>query len=82
MDSNKNNKLLERVTLNPDVCNGKPTIRNMRFTVTQLLELLASGMKTEQILSDYPYLELDDIQACLLFASRITDIKSFSQAAN
>jgi len=66
---------LSRITLNPDVCNGKPTIRNMRFTVTQLLELLASGMTQEEILSDYPFLEKEDIQTCLNYASQIANTK-------
>jgi len=61
--------LLSRITLNPEVCKGKPTIRNMRFTVAQLLELLAAGMSQEEILEDYPYLEMDDIRACLLYAA-------------
>lgn len=62
-------KLLQRISLNPKVCNGRPTVRNMRFTVAQMLELLASGMSHEEILADYPYIELDDIRACLLFAT-------------
>lgn len=68
--------LLNRITLNPEVCNGKPTIRNMRFTVTQLLELLAGGMSQEEILTDYPYLEAEDIQACLMYAAKIADTKN------
>lgn len=68
--------LLDRITLNPEVNSGKPTIRNMRFTVTQLLELLASEMTQEEILSDYPYLEADDIKAVLLYASRFSQYKS------
>ncbi len=60
--------ILERITLNSDVCGGKPTIRNMRFTVTQMLELLASGMSHEEILDDYPYIEEVDINACLIYA--------------
>lgn len=56
---------MERITINPDVCKGKPTIRNMRFTVTQMLELLASGMSHQEILQDYPFLEEADILACL-----------------
>jgi uncharacterized protein (DUF433 family) len=67
--------ITQRITLNPKVCQGKPTIRNMRFTVAQLLELLASGMTTEEILSDYPYLEKEDIQASLLFASQMANLK-------
>jgi uncharacterized protein (DUF433 family) len=82
MNKEENNLLLQRITINPEVCNGKPTIRNMRFTVTQLLELLASGMKSEELLKDYPYLEMGDINACLLYASRISDFKSLSQAAD
>ena len=64
------NDLLNRITLNKDVRSGKPTIHNMRFTVTELLELLASGMTYGQILSDYPYLLKDDIEACILYASK------------
>ena len=68
--------LLSRITTNPNVCKGKPCIRDMRFTVTQLLELLASGMSFTEILSDYPYLEKEDIEACLLYASKIADAKN------
>jgi len=67
--------LLERITLNPEVCKGKPTIRNMRFTVTQMLELLASGMSHVEILADYPYLEEDDIRACLVYAASMANSK-------
>ena len=62
------NDLLKRITINPKVAGGKPSIRNMRFTVAQLLELLASGMKEKEILEDYPFLEKEDIQACKLYA--------------
>lgn len=68
--------LLKRITLNPQVSQGKPTIRNMRFTVAQLLDLLAAGMTYAEILADYPYLEMADIQACLAYASRIANTKS------
>ena len=66
---------LERITINPKVMHGKPSIRNMRFTVTQMLELLAGGMSFEEILEDYPYLEKEDIQACLNYAVRIANTK-------
>ncbi|MCP3928074.1 MAG: DUF433 domain-containing protein [Bacteroidetes bacterium] len=69
----ENKELLSRITLNPKVCNGKPTIRNMRFTVKNMLELLASGMTTDEILDDYPYIEKEDIQACLIYAAHIAD---------
>ncbi len=63
--------LLTRVTISPAVSQGKPTLRNMRFTATQLLELLAAGMTNQEILTDYPYLEEADIQAALLYAAQI-----------
>ena len=70
--------LLERITMNPEVCKGRPTIRNMRFTVAQMLELLAGGMVEEEILEDYPYIEKEDIQACLTYASRVVNARSVS----
>ena len=70
------NPLFERITLNPSVCKGRPTIRNMRFTVTELLELLAAGMTAEEVLADYPYLQQEDIYACLLYASLISKTKN------
>ncbi|MFQ3596977.1 MAG: DUF433 domain-containing protein [Chloroherpetonaceae bacterium] len=60
---------LDRITLNPGIMNGKPTIRNMRFCVSDVLALLASGMTIDEILADYPYLERADILACLEYAS-------------
>ena len=68
--------LLNRITINPEVCSGKPTIRSMRFTVSQLLGLLASGMTQEQVIADYPYIEPGDIRACLLYASYMANTKS------
>ncbi len=70
------NEPAQRITLNPEVCQGKPTIRNIRFTVAQMLQLLASGMSHQEILDDYPFLEESDIQACLWYASRIADARS------
>ena len=54
---------IERITIIPDLCGGEPTIRGMRITVSQVLELLAGGMKPEEILQDFPYLEQGDIDA-------------------
>jgi len=65
------NELLKRITLNPNVCFGKPTIRNKRYPVEVMLDLLSSGMTTQEILEDYPDLEEDDIKACLVFASKL-----------
>jgi len=63
--------LLSRITVDVNICKGKPSIRNMRFTVAQMLELIASGMSFDEILTDYPYIEKNDIAACLLFASSV-----------
>jgi len=71
------NNLLNRITTNPHICHGKPCIRNMRYPVEMILDLLSSGMTTEEILDDYPALESDDIQACLIFATRMVKVKSF-----
>lgn len=59
-----------RITLVPGVCGGRPTIRGLRVAVADVLGLLAGGMTTEEILADYPYLEREDIAACLDFAAR------------
>ena len=71
-----NNQLLERITHHPDICHGKPCIRGLRYPVEFILELLSSGMTSEEILSDYNDLELEDIQAVFLFAARLSQIKS------
>lgn len=62
--------LLSRITSEPDKCGGKPCIRGMRIRVSDVLELLASGMTQPQILDEHPDLEADDIKACLVFAAR------------
>ncbi len=64
-----NSSLLSRITVNPNVCFGKPTIRNMRYPVEIMLDLLSAGMTIEEVLEDYPDLEREDILACLEFAS-------------
>lgn len=58
--------ILSRITLNPDICHGKPTIRNKRYTVELILDLLTAGMTEKEILDDYPALEKEDILACLV----------------
>jgi uncharacterized protein (DUF433 family) len=73
--------ILNRITININVSGGKPSIRNMRFTVAQMLELLASGMTTTEILEDYDYIEEDDINACLLYASQMMNTKKVLLAA-
>lgn len=68
--------LINRITSDPEICHGKPTVRNMRYPVEMILDLLSAGMTNEEIIEDYPALETEDIQACLAFASRLTKIKS------
>jgi uncharacterized protein (DUF433 family) len=70
--------LLHRITIDPDICFGKPTIRGMRYPVEMLLDLLSSGMTQEEILSDYPELEKEDLQASLLFASKLVKVNSIN----
>lgn len=65
--------LLERITVNPAVMVGKPTIRGMRITVEQILKALANGLTTDQLLEDFPNLEKDDIKACLFYATELVD---------
>jgi len=61
--------ILGRITFNPEIMGGRACIRGMRITVALVLKLLASDMSIEQILEAYPYLELEDIQASLNYAS-------------
>jgi len=68
--------LLQRITINPEICHGKPTLRNMRYSVSLILDLLSAGMTTEEIMIDYPALEKEDIQACLFYASRLSETKT------
>ncbi|MBP9665200.1 MAG: DUF433 domain-containing protein [Pyrinomonadaceae bacterium] len=74
-----NEDLLKRITMNPDICFGKPTIRNLRYPVEMLLELLSGGMTKEEILADYPDLEEKDILASLFFAAKLTRVNSVTQ---
>jgi uncharacterized protein (DUF433 family) len=62
-------ELLTRITVDPRICHGKPCIRGLRYPVEFLLEMLSSGMTTEQILADYPDLEADDLRAACAFAA-------------
>jgi uncharacterized protein (DUF433 family) len=69
------NSNLARITIDPNICHGKPCIRGLRYTVEFLLELLSSGMTYAEILTDYPDLEQEDILALLEFAARLSQIK-------
>ena len=67
--------LSDRITINPDICNGKPTIRGKRITVQTILEFLGNGDSIDEILENYPSLERDDIYASIQFASSLVDHK-------
>jgi len=75
------NTLLQRITLDSNICHGKPCVRGLRYPVEFILELLSSGMSTEDILADYEDLEREDILAVLLYAARLSHIKSIYKIA-
>jgi uncharacterized protein (DUF433 family) len=79
---NKNHKaaLSKRITIDPDVCHGKPCIRGLRYPVETILELLSSGMTVEEILADYEDLEHQDIMAVLAFAAKLSQTKRVQSA--
>ena len=66
-------QLLDRITYNPEVMVGKPTIRGLRISVDQILKALAANIDVQDILSDYPELEREDIQAVLLYAGQLVE---------
>ena len=61
--------LLERITINPKQCGGRPCVRGMRIRVSDVLDLYAAGLNSEEILEEMPDLEREDLQACLQYAS-------------
>ena len=65
--------VLNRITINPAQCGGRPCVRGTRIRVIDVLELLAAGQSQSEILADFPYLEPQDIAACLLYAARRLD---------
>ena len=65
--------LLDRITVNPKQCGGRPCIRGMRIRVSDVLDLLAASLSFEQILEEMPDLEMDDLKAALLYAARKVD---------
>ena len=76
---NNSNEIMKRITINPEICFGKPTIRNMRYPVEMILDLLSAGMTNSEILEDYPTLEDKDILACLLFATKLVKVTSINK---
>jgi len=77
---NQENTMNNRITVNPDICHGKPTIRGSRLLVTTILELLAGGAPWSELLEEYPSLEADDISACLDYAVQLAHFKSIPLA--
>ncbi len=73
----KDNELIERIVLNPNVMVGKPGIRGTRLTVEFILNLLAHGAKDSEILNEYKGLTIEDIQACILFATKFLEKTDF-----
>ena len=71
---------VERISIDSDICHGKPTIRGLRYPVDVLLELLASGMTIEDILADYDDLEREDILAVLCYAARLSQVNRIEPA--
>lgn len=65
-------QLLQRISIDPAICGGKPCIRGHRIWVSLILDLLASGTTAEEIRADYPQLDPEDIHACLAYASEMT----------
>lgn len=73
------NGLLNRITIDPAICHGKPCIRGLRYPVGVILDLLSAGMTPDEILSDFDDLEPEDIRAVLAFAARLSQVKQWLQ---
>ncbi len=67
--------LLERITIDPEICHGKPVVRGLRYSVETLLELMSAGMALEEILADYEDLEREDLLAVLSYAAKLSQVK-------
>jgi uncharacterized protein (DUF433 family) len=74
--------LASRISIDPEICHGKPTIRGLRYPVENILELMASGMTIEELIADYPDLEREDFLACLDYASKLVQVKSIHKIAS
>ena len=74
-------RVIDRITMDPQICHGKPCIRGLRYPVENILEWLAGGMSIDEILADYEDLEREDILAVLAYAARITQVKSMNRLA-
>lgn len=72
---------LERITIDPEICHGKPVIRRMRWPVEVMIDMIGSGMSFDDILNDHPELEREDILACLSYAKLLVSGFSLKEAA-
>ncbi|MDI1312499.1 DUF433 domain-containing protein [Prosthecobacter sp.] len=75
------NSLLSRITIDPEICHGKPTIRGLRYPVESVLEYLSSGDSFEEVLAEFPDLERDDLRACIEFANQSLKLRSWQLIA-
>jgi len=74
--NNGQQSVLARITIDPEICHGKPAIRHLRYPVESMLEYLAAGDTFEDLLAEFPDLEREDLQACLEFAAQSLKLKS------
>ncbi len=74
-------QLLERITMDPMICHGKPCVRGLRYPVEFVLELMSSGMTTEQILADYSDLVREDLLAVYAYAAKLSRVKRMEPVA-
>lgn len=75
-ENNAPHALFHRITIDPLICHGKPTIRSLRYPVESILEYLAGGDSIEEVLAEFPDLERDDLLACLQFAAHSLKLRS------
>lgn len=73
--------LLHRITINPGICHGKPTIRGLRYPVEAILDYLAGGDSFEEVLAEFPDLEREDLQACIQFAAQSLKLRGLHLVA-
>jgi uncharacterized protein (DUF433 family) len=73
--------LFERITIDPEICHGKPVIRGLRYPVETILELMSAGMSIDEILADYEDLEREDLLAVLAFATQLSRVKRLEPVA-
>ena len=73
--------LLDRITIDPEICHGRPVIRGLRYPVETMLELMSAGMTIDEILVDYEDLEREDLLAVLAFAARLSQVKRMEPVA-